>query len=292
MRVLVVALSLLVASSAVAEPLQVYAVNGPLGYFAKRIAGDAAEVTMPSPADEDPAFWQPSPEEITAFQQADLILLNGAGYAKWVANASLPRARLVDTSRAFADQLIVEEDGVSHSHGPAGEHSHAGTAFTTWLDFSQAAAQAEAVADALARKIPAEEDAIAERAATLASELQALDQNARSIGQTLNEQPLIVSHPIYQYLGRAYVLNLHSLTWEPDVAPTDAQLEELDALIAETQAEYFIWENTPIDAAAAAVGERGLTNLVFATGNAMQPADDFLGLMQAGLDALERAASD
>ncbi len=59
----------------------VYTVNYPLYYFASRIAGDAAEVVFPVPEDVDPAFWMPGTEEIAAFQKADLILLNGAGYA-------------------------------------------------------------------------------------------------------------------------------------------------------------------------------------------------------------------
>jgi len=292
MRVTVLAFTALLANAAAAEPLQVFAVNGPLGYFAQRIAGDVAEVTMPAPADEDPAFWQPSADEIAAFQQADLIILNGAGYAKWVANASLPRARLVDTSQAFADRLIVEEEGVTHSHGAAGEHSHAGMAFTTWLDFSQAAAQAGAIASALALKAPDEAAAIEQRAAALDSDLLALHERGKAIGQSLSGRPLIASHPIYQYLVRAYGLDLQAVTWEPDVAPTAEQLGELDSLIDVTQAGHFIWENTPIEEAAAAVSGRGLTNLVFATGNAMQPGDDFIGLMEAGLDALEQAASD
>ena len=61
-------------------PLSVYVVNYPLQYFAERIGGPDVRVVFPAPADGDPAFWKPSPEQIAAYQKADLILLNGASY--------------------------------------------------------------------------------------------------------------------------------------------------------------------------------------------------------------------
>ena len=61
------------------EVLSVYTVNYPLQYLAERIGGELVEVTFLAPSDVDPAYWAPNPDEIASFQQADLILLNGAG---------------------------------------------------------------------------------------------------------------------------------------------------------------------------------------------------------------------
>ena len=79
------------------EKLSVYTVNYPLAYFAERIGGDLVEVSFPAPADADPANWSPDAGTVAAYQAADLILLNGAGYARWTARASLPLSTLVDT---------------------------------------------------------------------------------------------------------------------------------------------------------------------------------------------------
>ncbi|VGO23438.1 metal ABC transporter solute-binding protein, Zn/Mn family [Pontiella sulfatireligans] len=84
----------------------VYTVNYPLAYFAERIACDAVEVVFPE-MEGDPAFWSPVAEQIAADQKADLILLNGAGYAKWVQQVSLPPAKLIDTSKGFRNQFTV-----------------------------------------------------------------------------------------------------------------------------------------------------------------------------------------
>ncbi len=88
-------------SSMAAEKITVYVVNYPLQYFAERIGGEHVKVVFPAPANVDPAYWMPDVKTISDYQQADLILLNGAGYAKWVNKVSLPRLRMVNTSAGF-----------------------------------------------------------------------------------------------------------------------------------------------------------------------------------------------
>ncbi|MDX2441662.1 MAG: zinc ABC transporter substrate-binding protein, partial [Desulfobacterales bacterium] len=134
-----------------AEKVKVFASNYPLSYFAERISGQSEIVVFPE-IDGDPAFWEPEPENIVMAQQSDIIFLNGATYEKWQMSVSLPKRKIVNTSKAFYEQLITMEGSVDHAHGPTGDHSHSGTAFTTWIDLNQAAFQAKAVKDALAKK--------------------------------------------------------------------------------------------------------------------------------------------
>jgi hypothetical protein len=56
----------------------------------------------------------PDTETIAAYQAADLILINGADYAKWTTKVSLPRSRLVDSSRAFRDAYIRAAGTITH----------------------------------------------------------------------------------------------------------------------------------------------------------------------------------
>jgi zinc transport system substrate-binding protein len=102
----------------------VYTVNYPLAWMAGELSGDLVAVSFPAPAGEDPAFWEPDVDTILQYQQADLVLLNGANYASWVAKVSLPSGTLVDTSASYRDRLITLKSGPSHSHGPGEEHSH------------------------------------------------------------------------------------------------------------------------------------------------------------------------
>jgi zinc transport system substrate-binding protein len=178
----VATLLLFLACSANADnKLVVFTANYPLAYIAQRIGGDEVQVHFPAPAGIDPAFWMPDVAQIIAYQQADLVLLNGARYAKWIDKVSLPQLKLVSTSTGFKEQYIRGDAGTTHSHGPAGEHSHGGVAFTTWLDFSLAAQQAKAIAEALARKRPELAGDFQQRLSLLESDLLALDSEMQSI---------------------------------------------------------------------------------------------------------------
>ena len=130
--------------------LTLYTVNYPLKYLAERIGGEIVTAVFPAPPGIDPAYWSPEPEQVAAYQGADLILLNGAGYAAWVDRASFLRRQLIDTSAGFRDRLLPLDQAPLHTHGPEGDHSHSGTAFTTWLDPTLALEHARVIADALA----------------------------------------------------------------------------------------------------------------------------------------------
>jgi zinc transport system substrate-binding protein len=121
------------------ELLSVYVVNYPLKYFVDRIGGDYVEVIFPVPPDVDPAYWTPDAGTISDYQQADLIVLNGAEYAKWVKKFSLPRSKIVNASKGFKGRYITTKGVVTHSHGPQGKHAHENVAFTTWIDCQLAA---------------------------------------------------------------------------------------------------------------------------------------------------------
>ncbi len=279
-------------SSAAAESdaFVVQTVNYPLAYFAERIAGGHAEVRLLAPADGDPAFWTPDRDSIVQLQSADLILANGAGYAKWMGGVSLPTSRVVNTSASFQSAFIETEDTVVHSHGEGGEHSHSGTAFTTWLDMTQARAQAEAVRDALIERHGDHADDFRANAEALLADLDALDADLLAVGESLAGTPLIGSHPVYQYLSRRYGLSLEALHWEPEMTITEENLAELAELREGHLAEWMVWEGEPSAEAVAALEGVGVRSMVFdPCGN--RPDDgDWLSVMRANVEALRSIA--
>ena len=273
--------------AASAGALVAYAVNYPLLYFAERIGGERVRVVFPAPAGVDPAFWSPDPETVAAYQGADRVLLNGAGYARWVERATLRRKRLVDTSAGIRERLIPLEDGVTHGHGPAGQHTHAGFASTTWLDPAIAIEQARAVADAFAEARPAGEVAFGAGFDALASDLRALDARLARAAERIGDAPLVFSHPVYAYLAARYGLNGRSLHWEPNRVPDAEEWRALEALLAEHPARFMIWEDTPLEETAKQLEAMGVQTLVYQPcGNAPDGAD-FLGAMHRNAKALE-----
>ena len=272
-------------------PGGVAAANYPLAFFAETLLAGALPVVFDAPADEDPAFWQPDDAALARFQAAKVILMNGAGYSKWADQASLPQSRLVDTSADFAEALIQVKETVTHSHGPEGEHSHAGTAFTTWIDFRQAKYQLDAVEKALAPLLDgAAREALVARAADLRTKLEAFDQRLLAVGTKLAQRPLLGSHPVYQYLARRYQLNLREVHWEPDVLPDQDALNELKELVREHPATIMLWEGNPLEASVAALKEMGIESLVFAPCGNRPEEGDFLSAMEANVSALEGLA--
>lgn len=270
-------------------PLVVYAVNYPLAYFAERIGGDAVDVHMPAPAGIDPAQWSPGADAIAAYQQADLILLNGAGYAAWVDRATLPSSRLVNTSAGFADRYLRVDEAVTHTHGPEGEHEHGDLAFTTWLDPELALIQAAAVRDGLIRVRPDAEESFRVAYAALAAELEAVDDSLRAVFAMLGGRPVLFSHPVYQYLERRYELNARSLHWEPGQALTANELDDLAAIRESHPAEVIIWEAEPLPDTTEKLTARGIKHVVFDPCGATPDAGDYLACMrdnQANLESL------
>jgi zinc transport system substrate-binding protein len=280
------------ASAASGEgTLTVYTVNYPLQYFTARIGGEHVEAVFPAPPDIDPAFWSPDAATIAAYQAADLIFLNGATYAKWVAKVSLPTRKLIDTSALFADRFLEIEGAVTHSHGPGGEHAHTGTAFTTWLDFNQAAAQAGAILEALVGHNPEHGDYFRANHAALVADLAALDRDLSAVVADLPDRPLVASHPVYQYLAKRYGMNLKSVMWEPDVSPNLAQWRELDHLRESHPARWMIWEGEPLAHVRERLEAQGVRSVVFdPCGN--RPAEgDFLSVMKQNVVSLRTVYS-
>jgi len=274
-----------------AEPsrrLSVYTVNHPLAYFAARIGGEHVEVVMPAPSGIDPAFWKPSPETIAAYQSADLLLENGAGYAAWTKRATLPRASRVDTSAGFRDRLIVQSDAVTHAHGPGGDHSHATTAFTTWLDPTLALEQANAIARALIERRPLSERDFSRGLAELEADLLQLDQRLENATGPLRGQPLLFSHPVYQYLARRYDLEGRSLHLEPGEPPTATQWRDLEALLREQPARLMLFEGEPHPEAEARLRAQGVRTVVFEPSGNRPAEGDWLTSMRANAERLEK----
>jgi zinc transport system substrate-binding protein len=271
------------------EKLNIYVVNYPLKYFASRIAGEYATVVFPAPPDVDPAYWMPDAKTISDYQRADLILLNGANYAKWVNKVSLRRFRMVDTSAGFKEQYIETAEILTHSHGGEGQHAHEALAFTTWIDFSLASEQAGAITAALSRKKPAMKDTFQRNYRDLEKDLLKLDRDMKALLSRDSSKPFVASHPVYDYLARGYGLNIKSVHWEPDEIPTDKQLLELRDILQGHAAKWMIWEGEPIKESVERLKTMGIESLVFDPCGNVPDKNDFLQVMRRNVENLKLA---
>ncbi|MEM7014193.1 MAG: metal ABC transporter substrate-binding protein [Verrucomicrobiota bacterium] len=266
---------------------QVYVSNYPLKYFAERLGGDKIDVHFPAAGKGDPAYWKPTDADVENMQTADLILLNGATYEKWIDHVTLPGSIQIDTSMDLAAWYIEVEEGPTHSHGDGGEHSHKGTAFTTWLDFTQAQQQMRTIVDAL-NELPAFSSSGSLRDDKLLhGDLTSLDLKMQEVAKQIGDQPLLASHPIYQYMARHYELKIESVLWEPDVVPNDEAMAELQLLLEKHQAKWMIWENEPTTGSVKKLEALGIKSVVF-NPCANEPEEgDFLSVMKQNIENLK-----
>lgn len=266
----------------------IFASNAFLAEVVTWLGGDRIELLFLVPPEQDPASWKPSPADLEKMQTARLLVLNGASYEPWVASVALPSSRMLRTANRFRESWIETEE-IVHSHGPGGEHSHAGIASTTWIDFELARLQAEEVRARLLQLLPEQAREIGDRYTALSEQLQSLDREMKDLAKLIGSRPLIASHPVYQYWARRYGLNLRAVHWEPHVTPDAAGLMELEKLRSEFPATLFLWEAPPSAENRELLRTRGLSSVVFAPAANRDEQGSWLEEMRTNLKELRRA---
>lgn len=242
----------------------VYTTFYPTKYFAERIGGDLIDVICPVPADQDTILWMPDAKAIQEYQEADLVVVNGAEFAKWVQKVSLPENRVVNTAKPFADEFVMYEHATVHSHGKAGEHAHEGLDGHTWVDPVNGRLQANELRKALVKRFPEHEATFERGFAALAEDLDALDKTLKTYQASYKNQPLLVSHPAYNYIARRYGWNIRNLDLDPHEMPADLVFREIGEVLKAHPAEYLIWEACPDKEIADRMQrELGLTSIEF-----------------------------
>jgi zinc transport system substrate-binding protein len=264
----------------------VYVSNYPLQYFVERVA-PWVEVRFPADVSGDPAYWKPNAQDVSAMQKADVIVLNGASYETWFKNVSLAQTQLLDTSAGLRDRFIPLEEHTTHSHGLEGEHEHSGIAFTLWLDMTLALAQVQAISADFSTRWPERAAGIEQAAAALMRDLQSLDDEMKTIVSAASGQPVLFSHPVYQYLQKRYGINGKSVHWEPDVMPDDQMWQELTGLVDTHPAKWMIWEGDPEPEIEAKLVVIGIQSVVFDPCAGKPEQGDFLSVMQKNATALQ-----
>jgi putative ABC transport system permease protein len=267
--------------AAVGGKPRVAVVNYPLWYFTTRIGGGHFEIVFPIPRQEDPAFWKPDAQAIRQYQQAGLILLNGADYEKWRLTSVLPLAKQAVTSASFADRYMTNGEVITHSHGKEGLHSHGLMDFNTWMDPRQARLQAQSIRDELVRLEPAATKEFDANLRSLEKDLDDLDADLARASAPLGGAPLLGSHPVYHYAARRYGWNLRSVHWEPDEMPSDEEWRKFEKLYAEHPGKIMIWEEDPLPAVAERLRKMGIEPIAFETCASAPEKGNYLTAMKS-----------
>ena len=249
------------------EVVDVVVSVGQWGDVVEALGGDCASVTtVIDSVAVDPHDFEPTTSDIAAFEEADLVVLNGADYDHWAADA----AGNVDPPPVVLDLADVvgveteehaEEEGEEHAEGEGEEHAeeehgHGGVNPHIWYspDFVQQAS--EAVTAELTKLSPDAADHFAERADAWQEELAPYLAEVQALQAGAQGRTYAATESVFEYLADAIGLRdvtpegyRDSASNETDPAPGDvADFEdalsagEPDVLIYNTQTEGGIPE--------------------------------------------------
>lgn len=204
-------------------------------------------------------FWQPTPQDVLAMQNADIIITNGLnleefldGYledleAQWVV--------ILDTSEGVNTINFDEHEDISHkddhdheseedhSHEDEDEHSHTHEWADPhiWLDVENAIIQTKNILEALISLDIEQEEYLRAKGDIYINNLRQLDSEIQNMMSETEIEPFVVFHNAYQYFLQAYGIQDKQVGVISNFHADNPSQKEIAELI-ESIKEYEVWK--------------------------------------------------
>ncbi len=264
--------------------LQVAVGIPPIAYFAEKVGGELVTVRTLLAPGQSPHTFEPTPSDITAIVQANVLLETGWPFeVQLVAKLKElnPSMKVADLTQGIrfrqftavereADEKAEMAEAGGKAQGAAAAHGgHAGPAAAPdphiWLNPKNAVIMAGGIARSFAEADPAHAADYRKNADALTAELRKLDEELAAALAPLKGKKFMVYHPAFGYFADAYGLIQVPVEVEGK-EPGPQQLVQFTQL-AKTQGVKVIFVQPQFSArSAAAVAE--------AIGGVVAPMDD------------------
>jgi zinc transport system substrate-binding protein len=188
------------------DKLEVVATFYPLAFLTEQIGGEHVQVTQLVPSNTEVHNWEPSPQDITATENADIIIYNGAGLDRWMEDEILPALTTAKTHTT-----LDATNGLPLLQAIANENDHGDYDPHTWISPYMAKLQAEKICDTLIQQDPTHETYYTDRWETLKNTLQQIDANYTETLANKQKDTIFVSHEAYGYLAYRYNFAQHGV---------------------------------------------------------------------------------
>ena len=193
----------------------------PLYEFTKEIGKERIDVSIIIPAGIEPHDWEPTIQDLQKMQNADMIVINGAGFESWLDDfvTSNPNVLIVDTSKDIelmdSSKFYFENDG---SH----KDSH------IWLDPILAKKQVQNIANGLTHVDPEHAPYYQENADAYNTKLDLLDNKIKTELSVCSKKDFIAFHDAFSYFAKEYNLNQHTIVGvDANAEPTAVTLQQI-----------------------------------------------------------------
>lgn len=224
-----------VPADAVARPeVRYVATIHPLAAILQEVVGKRAEVEQLLPPGSSPHTFEPKPSDAVMLERAQALFYVGPGLdQEWT--QGLPAAHRIEALKLVPKERLLtfqepgkgEGGGKSHGRKPAGTiNPH------FWTDPLTVKAMLPALVKTLSSLDPAGRAAYERNAAAFATKLERLRIRVAKLLAPVQDKPMVMFHPSFQYLVTQYHLHLAGyIEPVPGREPSPRTLERLIAKI-------------------------------------------------------------
>lgn len=205
------------SNSETTDRLKVAVSIAPEAAFVKAIAGDLVDVVTLVPAGASPETYQPSPKEMSGFQDSSVYFTIGVSSE---ASNILPNIVSLnkDIKVVYLEDIVDDvyparffEEGLEEDHQEEENHEHEGRDPHMWMSPKRVIVMVEAIRDTLI-EVDAENQTIyQENASKFIEELMSLDNEIMDLVAILDTKTFIMMHPSLGYFADDYGLTMVAL---------------------------------------------------------------------------------
>lgn len=291
------------------EKLRVVATTSLVADVAKRVGGDAIEVTTLMPLGTDPHSYSPTPQDLRTLNEAHVILINGLGLEE----ALMPMLTELETpvpvvsvNAGLAPLTYgagMEAETVANAEEAeeaAADQAHLFDPHT-WLSVNNVLLWVDNVAATFAMLDSLNVDSYFSNAAAYQTELTALDEELRAQIDTLpaERRKLVTDHQEFNYFAKDYGFEVIGSVIPGVSTMTSPSAQELAALQEAISAAgvdaIFVGENVDnsvVDQLASDTGIEVVKLYISSLSEADGPAPDYVTLMRANVNAIVSALAE
>lgn len=276
------------------KPIQVVATVGMVADIVRQIGGDHVSIEQICGPGVDPHLYKATRDDVQTLNAADLIFYSGLMLEGKLADTLIKMARIrpvIAVTEMIPTEYLMEPVELSGHYDPH-----------VWMDVSAWSRCIDVVAEALAEAAPDHKDQFKSNQEKLKQEYAKLHEYGKQAIASIPEKSrlLITSHDAFNYLGRAYGIDVEGI--QGISTESEAGLQRVNQLV-QTLVErkvqaVFIESSVPrksIDALIEGAAARGLNVKIGgelfsdAMGNAGTYEGTYVGMIDHNLTIITRA---
>lgn len=312
---------------AAGEKLQVLATTNIIGDLAAKVAGDLIDLTVMIPQGSDPHTFSPTPQDVAAVAEADVVLSNGLGFEEFLSEVldnaggeavAIATATGVET-REFAaaadhegdpahDEEAAEHEEADPAHDEeAAEdeheeddhaHAHEGADPHVWLTPANAQVMVHNIAEALSGLDPANAATYEVNAEAYEAELAELDGWVKAQIETIpaENRKMVTDHDAFGYYADRYGLEVIGAVipaYSTNASPSAQELAALQDEIGQYGVKaVFVSTTVNPELAQQVAADTGIQLVPLYTGSLGEPgsgADTYLDYIRYNTSAIVEA---